>query len=50
MASLGQTERAALALRYFENQTAAEIGRALQVKEETARKRIKCASLIFLRW
>ena len=43
MASLGQTERAALALRYFENQTAAEIGRALQVKEETARKRINRA-------
>jgi RNA polymerase sigma factor (sigma-70 family) len=40
MASLGQTDRAVLALRYFENQTAAEIGRTLKVNEEAAKKRV----------
>jgi RNA polymerase sigma factor (sigma-70 family) len=39
MASLGATDRAVLALRYFENKTAAEIGQALQLNEEAARKR-----------
>jgi RNA polymerase sigma factor (sigma-70 family) len=39
MASLGKTDRAVLALRYFENQTAAEIGRTLNLNEEAAKKR-----------
>lgn len=39
MASLGETDRAVLALRYFENLTAAEIGRTLNVNEETAQRR-----------
>ena len=39
MASLGATDRAVLALRYFENKTAAEIGLALQLNEEAAKKR-----------
>jgi RNA polymerase sigma factor (sigma-70 family) len=39
MASLGATDHAVLAMRYFENKTAAEIGRALKVNEEAARKR-----------
>jgi len=39
MASLGVTDRAVLAMRYFENKTAAEIGAALKLDEETARKR-----------
>jgi len=43
MASLGQTDRAVLALRYFENQTAAEIGRALKLNEEAAKKRVSRA-------
>jgi uncharacterized protein (TIGR03435 family) len=40
MASLGETDRAVLALRYFENQTAAEIGRTLKLNEEAAKKRV----------
>ena len=43
MASLGETDRAVLALRYFENQTAAEIGRTLKLNEETAKKRVNRA-------
>jgi uncharacterized protein (TIGR03435 family) len=43
MASLGETDRAALALRYFENQTAAEIGRTLKLNEEAAKKRVNRA-------
>ena len=43
MASLGETDRAVLALRYFENQTAAEIGRALKLNEEAAKKRVNRA-------
>jgi len=43
MASLGETDRAVLALRYFENQTAAEIGRTLKLKEEAAKKRVNRA-------
>lgn len=39
MASLGVTDRAVLALRYFENKTAAEIGLALKLSEEAAKKR-----------
>ena len=39
MASLGTTDRAVLALRYFENKTAAEIGQTLQLNEEAAKKR-----------
>ncbi len=39
MASLGDADRAVLALRYFENKTASEIGRALKLNEETAKKR-----------
>ncbi|HEY4414532.1 MAG TPA: sigma-70 family RNA polymerase sigma factor [Verrucomicrobiae bacterium] len=39
MASLGEIDRAALALRYFENRTAAEIGLALHMQEEAAKKR-----------
>ena len=40
MASLGETDRAVLALRYFENKTAAEIGHTLKLNEETAQKRV----------
>jgi RNA polymerase sigma factor (sigma-70 family) len=43
MASLGDTDRAVLALRYFENQTAAEIGRTLKLNEEAAKKRVSRA-------
>jgi len=39
MASLGDEDRAVLALRYFENKTAVEIGQAMNLKEETAKKR-----------
>ena len=39
MASLGETDRAVLALRYFEDKSSAEIGRQLNLTEETARKR-----------
>jgi RNA polymerase sigma factor (sigma-70 family) len=39
MASLGDTDRNILTLRYFENKTAQEIGRALKLNEETAQKR-----------
>jgi RNA polymerase sigma factor (sigma-70 family) len=43
MASLGKTDRVVLALRFFENQTAAEIGHALKLNEEAAKKRISRA-------
>jgi RNA polymerase sigma factor (sigma-70 family) len=39
MASLGETDRAVLAMRYFENKTALEIGHTLNLNEETAQKR-----------
>jgi uncharacterized protein (TIGR03435 family) len=39
MASLGETDRNVLALRYFENKTAQEIGQALSLREEAAQKR-----------
>ena len=37
---LGETDRAALVLRYFENKTAREIAEALRMEEETAQKRV----------
>jgi RNA polymerase sigma factor (sigma-70 family) len=40
MASLGDTDRNALALRFFENKTAREIAHALKLNEEAAQKRI----------
>ena len=43
IASLGETDRAVVALRYFENQTAAEIGRTLKLNEEAAKKRLNRA-------
>ena len=39
MASLGETDRAVLALRYFENKSSAEIGYTLNLNEEAAKKR-----------
>jgi RNA polymerase sigma factor (sigma-70 family) len=39
LASLGTTDRAVLALRFFENKTAAEIGQSLKLNEEAAKKR-----------
>ncbi len=39
MASLGGIDRAILALRYFENKTAAEAGQTLNLNEEATRKR-----------
>ena len=40
MADLGERDRAALVLRYFENRTAAEIAEALKVNEDAAQKRV----------
>lgn len=40
MADLGETDRSALVLRFFENRTAAEIAAALRVKEAAAQKRV----------
>jgi RNA polymerase sigma factor (sigma-70 family) len=40
MASLGDTDRNALALRFFENKTANEIAHALKLNEEAAKKRV----------
>jgi RNA polymerase sigma factor (sigma-70 family) len=37
---LGETDRAALVLRYFENKTAREIASALRMEEEAAQKRV----------
>jgi RNA polymerase sigma factor (sigma-70 family) len=39
MASLGTADRTVVALRYFENRTAAQIGAALDLNEEAAKKR-----------
>jgi len=39
LGALGETDRAILALRYFENRTAAEIGTSLKMNEEAAKKR-----------
>ena len=43
MGCLGQTDRDALVLRYFENKTAAEIGAVLRMNEDTARRRVNRA-------
>jgi RNA polymerase sigma factor (sigma-70 family) len=43
MAWLGKTDRAVLALRYFENKSASEIGRTLKLNEEAAKKRVSRA-------
>jgi len=40
MASLGDIDRNALALRFFENKTASEIAHALKMNEEAAKKRV----------
>jgi RNA polymerase sigma factor (sigma-70 family) len=39
MASLGEADRSVLALRYFENKSAAEIAQAMAMNEEAAKKR-----------
>jgi uncharacterized protein (TIGR03435 family) len=39
MASLGDTDRDVVALRYFENKTAQEIGRILKLSEDAAQRR-----------
>jgi uncharacterized protein (TIGR03435 family) len=43
MGTLGETDRNAVLLRYFENRTSSEIGVALRMTEETARKRVNRA-------
>ena len=43
MGALGETDRNAVLLRYFENRTSPEIGAALRMNEETARKRVNRA-------
>jgi hypothetical protein len=43
LASLNEQERRAVLLRYFENQSLAEVGTALAVSEEAARKRLSRA-------
>ena len=43
MGSLGKTDRDAVVLRYFENKSAAEVGAALRMNEETARRRVNRA-------
>ena len=43
MGGLGETDRNAVVLRYFENKNAAEIGVKLRMTEETARKRVNRA-------
>ena len=40
MAELGETDRAALVLRFFENKTVGEIAGALRMEEATAQKRV----------
>src|ERR1035438_5047037 len=40
MAELGETDRTALVLRYFENKTAREIAGALRMEENAAQKRV----------
>jgi len=40
MGKLGETDRNAVVLRFFENKTAQEIAAALKVNEETAQKRV----------
>jgi uncharacterized protein (TIGR03435 family) len=43
MGALGETDRNAVLLRYFEDRTSSEIGVALRMNEETARKRVNRA-------
>src|SRR5215469_8075539 len=43
MGRLGATDRDAVVLRYFENKNSAEIGSALRMTEETARRRVNRA-------
>src|SRR5271170_7967168 len=43
MASLGDTDRNVLALRFFENRTAQEIGHRLNLNEAAAQKRVNRA-------
>jgi uncharacterized protein (TIGR03435 family) len=43
MGRLGTTDRDAVVLRYFENKNSAEIGSALRMTEETARRRVNRA-------
>src|SRR5215469_7238349 len=43
MASLGASDRDALALRYFENRTASEIAGVMKLNEEAAKKRVSRA-------
>ena len=43
MGALNETDRNAVLLRYFENRTSQEIGAALRMNEETARKRVNRA-------
>ena len=43
MGALGEADRNAVLLRYFENRTSSEIGVALRMNEETARKRVNRA-------
>ena len=43
MGRLGETDRNAVVLRYFENKTAAEIGARLKLNEEAAHKRVQRA-------
>ena len=40
LAELGETDRAALVLRFFENKTAGEIAAALRIKEGAAQRRV----------
>lgn len=40
MASLGDTDRNVVALRYFENKSATEIAQAMRLNEEAAKKRV----------
>jgi RNA polymerase sigma factor (sigma-70 family) len=40
MTELGETDREAVVLRYFQQRTLAEVGHALRVTEEAARKRV----------
>lgn len=50
MGQLGRTDRDAVVLRYFENKSSAEIAAALQMTEETARKRVNRALAKLLRY
>ena len=43
LASLGETDRQAVLLRFFENQSLAEVGSRLGTREDTARKRVSRA-------